>query len=201
MSQSSDPGPRKKAGRPRNEAIHRAVLDAAYGLLMEHGFARLTIEAVARAAGVGKPTIYRYWNNAQELAMAALLSRPDIEDPADSGRTIRDRLKAHMRGVTSAFGTNRGRQITLTVASADPESELAKAFRHQIILKSRDVGRNLIQTAIANGELEAIGDLETALDMVYGPIFYRLLIGHRPLTPAFGDNLIDTLFDGIGSRG
>lgn len=189
----------RKPGRPRSEGARLAILDAAYHLLMEEGFGRLTVEAVAARAGVGKPTIYRYWNNAQELAMAALLARPEAEPQSVPKRSGRAALKSHLRSVVAAFATARGRQITLTMASCDPDSELAKAFRTQIILKSREKGRALLETAVHSGEIKHPDNIEAVLDMIYGPIFYRLLTGHAPLDNGFSDAIIDIIFGGIES--
>jgi AcrR family transcriptional regulator len=203
--------PKKKPGRPPSEAARQAILATAYRILMQDGLGRLTMERVAVEAGVGKPTIYRSWTNAQELAMAAFLSRPDVEvaettlkakrgGSATKGLSVRDALKSHLASVTRAFATNRGRQITLTMASADPESELAKAFRSQIILKGREVGRRLLEVAVASGEIRLNGNMETVLDMVYGPLYFRLLVGHLALTGDFSNQLVDTVFDGVVHR-
>lgn len=194
------PAANRKPGRPRSEAARLAILDAAYRLLMDDGFGRLTVEAVAARAGVGKPTIYRYWNNAQELAMAALLARPEVEPQAHVKGSTREALKSHLRSVVAAFATARGRQITLTMASSDPDSELAKAFRTQIILKSRETGRALLETAVHSAEIERPHNIEAVLDMIYGPIFYRLLTGHAPLDTRFSDAIIDVIFGGIDQQ-
>ena len=85
------------------------------------------------------------------------------------------------------------------MASADPDSELAKAFRNQVILKSREAGRALIERAVQGGEMRAPADVETVLDMVYGPLFFRLLAGHLPLSAGFAAQLVDTLFDGVSA--
>lgn len=191
----------KKRGRPPNSATRQAILDTAYRIVMDEGLGRLTIERVALEAGVGKPTIYRSWTNAQELAMAAFMSRPDREPAQPRARSAREACKAHLAGVIQAFASNRGRQITLTMASADPDSELAKAFRNQIILKGREGGRQLIDLAIKAGEIRLQTDIETVLDMVYGPIFYRLLAGHQKLSVNFGAQIVDTIFDGIAKPG
>ena len=165
---------------------------------MDGGLGRLTMERVAAEAGVGKPTLYRSWTNAQELAMAAFMARPEAELPTPRSPSARDACKSNLAAVIAAFATNRGRQITLTMASADPESELAKAFRNQIILKSRESGRRLIEGAIQTREIALQTDIETVLDMIYGPLFFRLLAGHQPLSPTFAAQIIDTVFDGIG---
>ena len=198
MSQDDPTAIPRKPGRPPSETARRAALEAAYRILMNEGLGRLTIERVAAESGVSKPTIYRTWTNAQDLAMAAFMANPPSDEPVARANSVRAVLRAHLRGVIATFATQRGRQITLTMASADPESELAKAFRNQVILKSRETGRQMLERAIAAGEVRADIDLEIALDMLYGPLFYRLLTGHRPLSPPLADQLVETLFTGVG---
>lgn len=160
---------------------------------MAEGFGRLSIEAVAARSGVGKPTLYRSWANAQELALAALIANPLPEVEAqEATATARARLLAQMRGLVTAFASTRGRQVTLALASADPESEFTKAFRNKVILASRETGRAILQGAIAGGEIASPPDLEVLLDMIYGPVFYRLLVGHQPLDAALADAVVET---------
>ena len=83
------------------------------------------------------------------------------------------------------------------MASADPESELAKAFRNQVILKSREAGRRLIERAVLAREIRPDANVEAVLDMLYGPLFFRLLTGHQPLSPQLAEHLVETLFDGV----
>jgi AcrR family transcriptional regulator len=171
MSQPSRP----VLGRPRSEAARIAILDTAYRLLIDRGLGRLTIEAVAAEAGVGKPTIYRYWANAQELAMAALIARTDFRGAGTKIVSLVDALQTHMADVVKVFSTNRGRQIITTMASADAESELAKAFRGQVIEGSRKIGHEILTNLLARKTVNHDVNLEHYLDMLYGPLFYRLL--------------------------
>ncbi|CAN7270744.1 TetR-like C-terminal domain-containing protein [Rhizobium sp. LjRoot98] len=190
MSQDGNTESRKR-GRPPSEAAQRRALQAAHDILMTEGFGRLTVEAVAARSGVGKPTIYRSWANAQELAMAALLvnTMPEVEA---KGATAEVALRAQMRGLVTAFASTRGRQITMALAAADPESEFTKAFRNRVILSSRNAGRVILEQALARGEISQPPDLEALLDMIYGPVFFRLLVGHRPVSREFGDAIITT---------
>ena len=197
MSQAPTPPTKRKPGRPPSETARRSVLDTAYRILMSEGLGRLTIERVAAEAGVSKPTIYRTWTNAQDLAMAAFMAQPHADAPASRASSARAVLRAHLRGVIETFATPRGRQITLTMASADPESELAKAFRNQVILKSREAGRRLIERAVLSREIRPDANVEAVLDMLYGPLFFRLLTGHQPLLPQLAEHLVETLFDGV----
>jgi len=190
----------KKRGRPPSATARKRALEAAHDILMAEGFGRLTIEAVAARSGVGKPTIYRNWANAQELAMAALLVNPLPRAEAE-GATAQAALSAQMRGLVTAFASTRGRQITMALAAADPESEFTKAFRNQVILSSRNAGRIILDQALARGEIIPPLDLEALLDMIYGPVFFRLLVGHRPVSPEFGDAIVETALRAVTPRG
>jgi AcrR family transcriptional regulator len=189
MSQSKNDKTRKP-GRPRDEKARRAILDAAYRLLMERGSGRLTVEAVAAEADVGKPTIYRYWGNAQELAMAALISRTRFREQEVANARFDVTLKAHMADVAAVFATNRGRQIVSTMASADTESELSKAFRSQIIEESRAIGREILTLSEQRGDIRLGDDVEQILDFLYAPVFYRLLT-HKALDGTYTDRAVD----------
>ncbi|WP_245883875.1 TetR-like C-terminal domain-containing protein [Hartmannibacter diazotrophicus] len=157
---------------------------AAHDILIEEGFGRLTVEAVSLRSGVGKPTIYRNWANASELAMAALMVDADSEILSDN-RPLSEALQAQMRTIVTAFATTRGRQIALTLAASDPESEMTKAFRNRVILSSRENGRRLMIAAHERSEIEWPQNIEVLLDMIYAPVFYRLLVGHLPLDAEF----------------
>jgi AcrR family transcriptional regulator len=175
-------------------------LEAAHDILMAEGFGRMTIEAVAARSGVGKPTIYRSWANAQELAMAALLVNR-CRKRRSEGATAHAALGAQMRGLVTAFASTRGRQITMALAAADPESEFTKAFRNQVILSSRNAGRGILEQALARGEIVPPLDMEALLDMIYGPVFFRLLVGHRPVSPEFGDAVVATALRAVAPSG
>jgi AcrR family transcriptional regulator len=188
----------KKRGRPRSIKAEAAILKAARELLDEAGPARLTVEAVAVRAKVGKPTIYRYWANARELAMAALMqpapgATPDTVQPTAMPGDFRARLTAHLHTLVDRFSTPRGRQTAIMLATAERDSEMAKAFRNQVIMKGREEGRTILACAIEDGEVSPQTSVETALDMIYGPIFFRLLTLHAPITQQVADEIVDTI--------
>ena len=184
----------KPRGRPPSSAARHKALAAAHDILMTEGLGRISIEAVAARSGVGKPTIYRSWANASELAMAALMEgHPEIAP--DRQGNLRAALLRQITDIVQAFATTRGRQIALALAAADPDGEMTRAFRNRIILSGREAGRHLFAEAIQRGEIATPADVEVILDMIYAPIFYRLLVGHRPLDQAFADALVE---QGIG---
>ncbi|MCB1396891.1 MAG: TetR/AcrR family transcriptional regulator [Rhodobacter sp.] len=185
---SQDTASPKRRGRPPSKAARSEALAAAREILATQGFGRVTIEAVASRSGVGKPTIYRHWANAGELTMEALMSDLPASSPASAGSLV-ERLRAQLCRLVEAFATTRGRQVAMVLAASDPESEMTKAFRHRVILSSREHGRALILDAVQAGEINRPEDIDVVLDMIYAPLFYRLLLGHLPLDPEFADRL------------
>jgi AcrR family transcriptional regulator len=191
------PPPPKPRGRPRSEETRRAILRAARELLAEGGPGAVTMEAVAERAGVGKPTVYRSWPDRHAVAMAALM-----DDDADDGerprkRSALDALALELTRIVERFSTGTGRHITTLLAAADQDSELSKSFRNHFVLARRAAGRTLLERARAAGEVRKDLDLEVVLDLLYGPLFFRLLMGHAPLDTAFVQKLLSELRKGM----
>jgi len=190
----------RKRGRPRSEPAREAVLKAARKLLEEGGLGAVTIEAIAAAAGVSKPTIYRSWKNSYAVAMEAFLESAKAHVPfPESGSAVAD-LRAQLRKVAEVFATRTGRSVAALIAAAQSETEIAKAFRNHFILKSREEGRQILDRAVAQDELRKDLDFDTTLDLLYAPIYFRLLIGHGKLTPEFTDSVLGHALLGLAKR-
>jgi AcrR family transcriptional regulator len=190
-------------GRPRDLAAKEAILRAARALLDEGGPGNVTMEGVSSRAGVGKPTVYRWWPDRHAVLMAALMATDALpSSPARPHATALESLRGQLRKMVTRFASPTGRHITSMLAAADPESELAKAFRGHFVLARRAEGREILERGIANGELRGGLDVEVALDALYGAVFFRLLLGHAPLDAAFVDSLLEQAMDGmrVGTR-
>jgi AcrR family transcriptional regulator len=180
--------PGRRRGRPRDEASRQAILHAASDLLEERGYLQLTIEEIAAAAGVGKPTIYRWWPSKAELVIEAYLSRADARlSMPDSGR-----LDADLREYTLTFcrvlmETNTARAVIGLAAAACDDPTVAMAFRERFIKTRRDVVRALLERGTAGGQLPAAIDLERALDLYFGPIWYRVIFRGAPVDAGFAE--------------
>jgi AcrR family transcriptional regulator len=199
MNQAKNVEPVRR-GRPRSEEARLAVLAAAYELLTTHGPGRLTIEAVAFKAGVGKPTIYRYWPNARALEMAAMLEQPTPDTNVQVGRSAVADLQMQLEKVVGIFAEKRGRQMAQMIAASEQDSELSKQFRNSVILRCREEGRVILERAILGRHVRSDMSIEVALDMIYGPLFYRLLVGHAPLDTQFAKDLVATALAGLALK-
>ncbi len=187
------PSPPPTRGRPRDPRTRAAILAAARTLLERGGLTAVTIEAIAQKAGVSRPTIYRYWTNAPAVAMAAFLDTTGAPAAAKAARTPLAALRAQLYAVADAFTAPAGRSVAAMVAAAQSETEHAKAFRNEFIARNRDATRLLLERCIADRLVAPPADMDLVLDLIFGPLFYRLLMGHAPITRGFVDRLIDTV--------
>lgn len=197
MSQALSPASR---GRPRDPRTRTAILSAARALLEAGGLTAVTIEAIAAKAGVSRPTIYRYWPNAPAVAMAAFLEASGAPAAGKTSRSPRAALRAQLHAVADAFAAPGGRSVAAMVAAAQSETELAKAFRNEFIARNRDAARLLLERCIVEQLVVAPADIDLALDLIFGPLFYRLLMGHAPITRSFVDQLLDAIAPAVHPR-
>ncbi|MBT9494501.1 MAG: TetR/AcrR family transcriptional regulator [Paucibacter sp.] len=186
-------------GRPRSMTAHAAILQAARELMALFGPAGVTMEAVAARAGVGKPTVYRWWPDRHAVAMAALMDAQP-QAPADKSapaQSLAASLTQQMLTIVATFSSANGRNLASLVAASDPHTELSKAFRNHFVLARREEGRVLLQAALQRGELRADLGLDVTLDLLYGPLFFRLLLGHAPLDATFVEQLLAQLLPSL----
>ncbi|HEV2818089.1 MAG TPA: TetR/AcrR family transcriptional regulator [Allosphingosinicella sp.] len=188
-----------RRGRPPSQAARRAILRAARELLDEGGLLSVTMEGVAARAGVGKPTVYRHWSNRYEVAMAALIEASrDAEAPAGDAAPL-EALGEQLRRLAALFTSSTGRNVAAVLVSGYGETELSKAFRLYFVQARRDEGRALLERAVAAGQVRADVDLELALDLIYGPVFYRLMMARAPIDAGFADALLREVLTGIAA--
>lgn len=181
VKNSPSTAPRAR-GRPRSDKSKRAILNAARQMIEESGPTSLTMEGIAARAGVGKPTIYRWWPDRHSVAMAALMENESVPILAGGGKSALRSLHRQLQRVVSLFAAPVGRNVTTMIASADRDSELSKAFRNHFVLARREEGRTLLLQAVGKGEIRRDVDVEIVLDMIYGALFFRLLMGHAALS-------------------
>jgi AcrR family transcriptional regulator len=195
-SAKNDPQARAP-GRPRSERAHRAILRAANELLESDGFAAVTVEAIAERAGVSKATIYRWWPNRAAVVMDGFLSIVSSEVPFPHTGHAREDIRIHMRRLAEAFGGKMGRTVAALIAEGQADPELAEALRSRWLSVRRTEAREILELGIERGELRDDIDPEVAVDVLYGPIYYRMLVGHAPLDGDFADVLADHAFAGL----
>jgi AcrR family transcriptional regulator len=172
------------------------VLDSARDLVCQLGPRAVTVDEIAAAAGVGKQTIYRWWPSKSSVIMDALIELTD-PDPADLPASTYEAVRLQMRRVARMFASRNGDLIRELVADSQGDPALAKDFRDRFFAHRRARGAAALEKGIATGELRPDLDVEDALDVLYGPLWLRLLVGHRPLSQAAIDHVLDLVWPGL----
>jgi AcrR family transcriptional regulator len=182
--------------RTRDEAARRRVLNGARDLVSERGPRAVTVDEIAAAAGVGKQTLYRWWPSKSSVIMDALIELTD-PDPADLPESTYEALRLQLRRVAGMFASRNGELIRELVADSQGNPALAKDFRDRFFAHRRARGAATLEKGIVTGELRPDLDVEDALDVLYGPLWLRLLVGHRPVRQAAADELLDLVWPGL----
>jgi AcrR family transcriptional regulator len=192
--------PAAAPGRPRSAEADRAILATALRLLVEQGYDRLSIDGVAAAAGVGKPTIYRRYATKRDLVIAAVSSlAAEMPEPPDTG-DLRADLFTFLRQTFEVFRSGVGFAMMGTVLVKEREDpELLQRFREAVLLPRLEMVARLLRRGIARGTLRPDFPVEVAIQMAGGAVFARHVAG-QPEDEAWMRVVIDTLWTGIEAR-
>ena len=183
-------------GRPRDPQIDATVLEATLAVLDETGYGQLTIEEVARRAGATKPAIYRRWPTRQHLALAALAVRLGDSPVPDTGCTLCD-LGEGIGVFLAAFRQIRPGVLGALFADCARVPELRDAFLATLFDPPREAVGQMLERAVARGDLRADVDRGLVLDMLSSVVHYRALFGHAPITDVEVERAVEALLSGI----
>jgi AcrR family transcriptional regulator len=184
-----DPGDRPHRGRPRDGACDRAIEAAALDLLVEQGFAGLSIEGVAARAGVAKTTVYRRWDNKADLVIDAFLrSGGDQLASPDTGSVRRD-LVEMLHGFLDMVQT-RGDLVQALVAEQRRHPVLAETFRAAFLRNRQAAVREVLARGVARGEIAPDADMGLLADVGAALIWYRLSISGAPLDDDLPERIV-----------
>lgn len=181
---------RSPTGAAVQPGVTRAIVEAALYELCERGYGRLSMEAVARRAKVGKSALYRRWASKQDMVIAILstVAVPPSE-MADTGSLHGD-IRATLSEVASWLnGPRISRILPDLSAEAIRDPTFANAFRAAIDKPRRANGAATLQRAIERGELSRDTDLELALDLLAAPIYWRLSVRGEPIDADYLERL------------
>ncbi len=186
--------------RTRDEAAARRVLDSARDLVRRLGPRAVTVDEIAAAAGVGKQTIYRWWPSKSSVIMDALSELTDPE-PAQLPDSTFEAVRLQMRRVAAMFASRNGELIRELVADSQGDPALAKEFRERFFAHRRARAAATLENGIATGQLRPDLDVDDALDVLYGPLWLRLLVGHLPTSQAAADRVLELVWPGLARGG
>jgi AcrR family transcriptional regulator len=176
----------------RSESARVAVLEAVDDLLVERGFAGVTIEGIAARAGVAKQTIYRWWTSKTAILFDAMLAdAAEHFSPPDHGDLGSD-LRDHLRQIASFLtATDAGAVCRALAGQAQHDPAVASQFQAEFVAPQHERDREPFLRARRRGELSRAEDIDLAIDQLVGPIYYRVLIAGQGAPPEFTDALVD----------
>jgi AcrR family transcriptional regulator len=187
----------RTGGRVRSADARDAVLSATLGLLEESGYGGITIEGVATRSGVAKSTIYRWWDSKPALVMDAYQQAVDRRMPEpDTGDVAADLATFLTELYRVAEHPLRVRVLRGLMAEAQLNPDFEAAFR-SFVRHRQAIVEGILHRAADHGDLPAGTDIGHAVDLVFGPFWYRLLVGHRPLDPAEAPRHAANLLHGL----
>jgi len=164
-----------------------AILEATLKLLEATPVQQISIESIAREAGVGKATIYRWWNSKAAVVIEAFLhthlshtTMPKVESP-------REALTRHVHLLVEEYSGWSGRIVSQIMAEGQSDPDVLREFRERFWYGRRAVVREVLEDARRLGEIRDDLDTELQMDILYAPIYFRLLMRHLPLDKKFAD--------------
>jgi AcrR family transcriptional regulator len=189
--------PSRSPGRQRSESVRQAVLQAAYALLQESDFNSVTIEGIAARARTTKTTIYRWWPSKAAVIIDAFLDRARSQTVFPSTGSVIEDFKQQIRSQVQAFAGETGHCVASILAAGQMDQETIATYRTRYLAIRRAEAKALIECGIDQGIFAVDVDVEVAIDLLYGPIYLRLLVGHGLLNDEFADQLVEHWLQGM----
>lgn len=201
MSARTDAGEpaRPHTGRRRNDQAQTAILQATRQLLRTRPYREVTMEAIAKAARVGKQTLYRWWGSRADVILDSLLEEShNIAARQSPAGLLQERLYEFLCDTLHAIEGDKeaaglGPVLRALMAESQADDDIRQRFRDGFTASRRADLRAVLQSAIEDGASPSEADVEVLIDMAYGAVWYRLLLGHGPLDCALAREIADYL--------
>jgi AcrR family transcriptional regulator len=193
----------RRRGRPQTGIAesHGAIMDVVYDVLQEKSARDMTMEEVARRAGVGKQTLYRWWPTKAALVMAMFSERFARVPESVAGPSAEQNLRHRLRRLIAAFNGPLGKIMADLIAEGQSEPAVLQEFYEQHVRSRRDDTIASVEQGKASGELRSDVNAELLLEALFGAIYYRLLFRAGPMTDDYVDALVDQVFRGSRFEG
>ncbi|MFD7429357.1 TetR/AcrR family transcriptional regulator [Streptomyces sp. NPDC059818] len=184
----------------RSESSRRATLDAALALCTEKGYGRVTVEAIAARAGVSKKTIYRWWPSKSAVLLEAFTEALVQGNPPTDTDDIAADLRTHVNGAVAVLSVPPfGPAYAGILSEIHHDDELAETVRTQLIEPRFEEVVTRLRVAQERGRIPPGADLRLAVEMLYGPVYYRHLLRKPMQDPEAVAALVDRVLRSMGA--
>jgi AcrR family transcriptional regulator len=187
----------RSRGRPRDPSADRAILTATLAVVAEQGYTNLALTEVAKRAGVSTATLYRRWPSKAPLVLDALRTLILTIAPLDTGDTQQDLTLFVTERIQTLGSPLLAQLIPALTAEAQRDRAFAEIF-WSLQAPVRQQAFTLFERGIARGDLPVTLDRDLALDLLLGPITFRLFVGGAPLDPQVAPSIVEAVLHGIG---
>lgn len=190
---------KRRVGPKRSEASTKAVLDAAYVELSEHGWRGFSVDRVAKNAKASKQTIYRWWKSAACLAVDAALATLGETKPAlPSSADVKDRIALLIEPMLVAVRTGDGAHAWrgALLAAAD-DSEAGETFRAWFSESVKIPLRHILAEQALKGAIRRDWDIDLATELLFGPIWHRLIAMRGPVPEIYSRRLVESVLKAL----
>lgn len=181
--------------------ITTAIQSAVVQELAAVGYGRLSIEAVARRAGVGKTAVYRRWSSKLDMVLETISGVAEQRLPLPDTGSLRGDLEVFLRIVARALKHPMASQIIPDLlAEAARNPQIAQTLQTALRANQRNIGVLLIGRAVDRGELPAGADPDAAVDLIVGPLYWRLAVARTPLPKAYLPGMAAAIAAALGAE-
>lgn len=185
-----------KSGRPRSESSRKSILESTRRLLTHTSVQKLSIEAIARKAGVGKTTIYRWWPSKSAVVMEAVFSQPSFHNILPTPRNAVEGVRTQIEKLTRQLAGKNGRTVAEILGEAQPDADALRIFINTFLQDRYNALSSYIEGGKKTGEFDVNIDTDSAIDVVLGPIFFRLISGQE-LDEGFVSDMTEMLLKAL----
>lgn len=187
----------KGRGRHRSVEAEEAILKAALRLLEHKPLRKVTADAIAEEAGVSKATIYKWWPNKNLVALDAFLAGMTERVPMPNTGSAEQDFTQQLHSVMEFYSSPLGRLFGQFIAEGQSDPGFQALFRDRFLYPRREAARIMWRRGVERGEICGDVDPEMVLDLIYGPMIFRLLAGHGVLTDEESSAMVKTIFKGL----
>jgi len=177
-------------GRPRSEKSKQAILDTTNKMLLMASVRDISIESVAKKAGVGKTTIYRWWPNKVAMVLDAIMGPMNSLPAPVSGGQPKDLLEKQLERFARLCRGRGGKVIAEVYAESQGNAETQALFFQKFMVQHEEILASILEQGKLSGDFRATLNTALTVDMIYGAFFYQLMSNPNPLDQNFANEII-----------
>ncbi|WP_244201314.1 TetR/AcrR family transcriptional regulator [Paraburkholderia rhynchosiae] len=185
-------------GRPRSEGTRTRILAATVRLLETRTIQSISIEAIAKEAGVGKATIYRWWNSKALVVIDAFIEHHVVKTPMPHNLPPGEAIAVHLISLIHEYAGWSGRIVAQIIAEGQADPAVLREFRERFHYGRRALIREMLEEWRSSARMRVPPNIETLGELLYAPVYMRLLVGNGPLDDRFAQEHISYVYTLLG---